>query len=195
MVALHLGLPTVLSGGLVLTSLTVMTGAMHEDGLADTADGLWGGFDSARRLEIMKDSHLGTYGMLALLIVTGLRWNAYALLLPSGILPIIAAACLSRAAMPCVMATLPHARNTGLSRSVGRPSKRVAGTGLLIATAISGLILGPVAIMCLVAALSTAALVGWTALKKINGQTGDILGATQQLSEITILGMLATLLT
>ncbi len=56
--------------------LAMMTGAMHEDGLADTVDGFWGGWTVQRRLEIMKDSHIGSYGVIALVLSLGLRWMA-----------------------------------------------------------------------------------------------------------------------
>jgi adenosylcobinamide-GDP ribazoletransferase len=65
-----------------LAAMIVVTGALHEDGLADTADGLWGGWTPARRLEIMRDSRLGTYGIVALIVVLGLRAS---LLLPLGL--------------------------------------------------------------------------------------------------------------
>ncbi|MFT7596440.1 MAG: adenosylcobinamide-GDP ribazoletransferase, partial [Paracoccaceae bacterium] len=80
--ALRLGLPASIAAGLVLGAQIMLTGAMHEDGLADTADGLWGGFNADRRLEIMKDSAIGTYGVLALILSLGLRWAALTLLLP-----------------------------------------------------------------------------------------------------------------
>ena len=82
--ALAFGLPPALAAGLVLAIQVIVTGAMHEDGLADSADGLWGGWTRARRLEIMRDSRIGTYGVLALVLVTGLRWAALtAIILPS----------------------------------------------------------------------------------------------------------------
>ena len=64
-IALMLGVPAPLTAGLALASLVIMTGAMHEDGLADSTDGLWGGWDKDRRLAIMKDSHIGAYGVIA----------------------------------------------------------------------------------------------------------------------------------
>lgn len=190
-----LGLPAVFGAGMVLAVLMLLTGAMHEDGLGDTADGFWGGFDPKRRLEIMKDSQTGTYGILALLIITGLRWSAYANLLPLGILPVIAAAALSRAGMPCLMSALPHARNFGLSHSVGRPDAPAAVLGLGVALLIAGLCVGAAAIAGLLVTLATAAGVGVLARIKIGGQTGDVLGAAQQLGETAILAALVLLLT
>ncbi|MDW3222415.1 MAG: adenosylcobinamide-GDP ribazoletransferase [Paracoccaceae bacterium] len=190
-----LGLPVEFAAGGVLATAILLTGAMHEDGLADTADGFWGGFDRAHRLEIMKDSHTGTYGILALLIVIGLRWVAYAALLPHGILPIVAGAVLSRAMMPCIMVWLPHARNIGLSKSVGMPRLPVVSLGLAVALVLASLCVGLPAISGQIAGLAVVLLVGWIAMRKISGQTGDVLGATQQLSELAILGVFVSQMT
>ena len=192
---LAMGVPAVFAAGVLLATLMLLTGAMHEDGLGDTADGFWGGFDRPRRLEIMKDSQTGTYGLLALLIVTGLRWSAYAALLPLGAWPVIAVAVLSRAPMPCLMAALPHARDFGLSHSVGRPDAPTAVLGLGIALFLAGLCVGGAAIGGLVSALLAAAAVGWLSKIKIDGQTGDVLGASQQMSEICALAALVLLMT
>ncbi|MFK7881419.1 adenosylcobinamide-GDP ribazoletransferase [Roseobacter sp.] len=190
-----LGLPTAFAAGVLLAALMLTTGGMHEDGLADTADGFWGGFDQKRRLEVMKDSHLGTYGLLALIIVTGLRWSAYATLLPLGLLPIVAVAALSRSAMPCLMIALPHARQTGLSHSVGRPGERPTILGLGTAFTLAAACVGAPALLGLLAALLIAACIGVLSHIKIKGQTGDVLGATQQISELGILACFIVVLT
>ncbi|ATG34840.1 MULTISPECIES: adenosylcobinamide-GDP ribazoletransferase [Phaeobacter] len=184
-ILLRAGLNPMLAAGIALLMQTLLTGAMHEDGLADTADGFWGGFTRERRLEIMKDSQIGTYGVLALILTIGLRWMAYAGLLAAGaVWALLPVAMLSRAMMPAVMAALPNARATGLSSAVGRPPWRNCGLGLAIATLAAVLILGwtawgPLLAMCVVTAVIAA-----TAQTKIGGQTGDVLGATQQLSEL-----------
>ncbi len=101
MVALWLGLSPGIAAAIVLGTQMMATGALHEDGLADSADGLWGGWDRARRLAIMKDSHIGTYGVLALVIVTLVRWSALTTLASTGTLwaPLLAAGAVSRAPM------------------------------------------------------------------------------------------------
>ncbi|MEC7259603.1 MAG: adenosylcobinamide-GDP ribazoletransferase, partial [Pseudomonadota bacterium] len=104
MLALHAGLPATVAAGLALVVHCAATGAMHEDGLADTLDGLWGGHTRERRLEIMKDSTVGAYGAIALVLSLGLRWALFAALLPVAPGAIVAAACLSRAGMPVLMA-------------------------------------------------------------------------------------------
>ena len=188
-IALWLGLPALLVAGLVLAALVIMTGAMHEDGLADSADGLWGGWDTARRLEIMKDSHIGAYGVIALVLSLGLRWHALALLIGAGFLwpALLITAMMSRAMMLPLMARLPHARDTGLSHSVGQPSVTTSRIGEGIAV-FAALILWQVSGLWLIAAaLLAATACALIAKSKIGGQTGDILGATQQVTEITLL--------
>ena len=165
-------------------------GGDHGDnGLADSADGLWGGWTRERRLEIMKDSRIGSYGVLALGIVGLLRWSALAFAFEAGALwaPVIAAAVLSRAPMAAVMAALPNARGVGLSAHQGRPGARVAGVGVALALAVALAAAGGAALMMALAAALAAAAVALTARAKIGGQTGDILGATQQMAEAACL--------
>ena len=191
-VAAHLiGLPNAIAALLSMTALTVLTGAMHEDGLADTADGLWGGWTPEARLDIMKDSHIGTYGVLALILTLGARWSALWLLFNIGAgtaaAALVAAAMLSRATMPSLMATLPHARSTGLSHSVGATTKAAAGIAWALAVIGSLLLTGGAAIWAVLWAGLVAYVVAMIARRKIGGQTGDVLGALQQVSEVTIL--------
>ena len=191
LIAFWLGLPPAVTALISLSFLTVLTGAMHEDGLADSADGLWGGWDRARRLEIMKDSHIGSYGVLALLFSFAARWAALWTLFDSGaglaFIGILAAATLSRAPLPALMATLPNARNTGLSHATGRPPARTAWLAIAIATGLAVLLLGFSGIGAIIWAGLAALSVALIARAKIGGQTGDILGACQQVTEITVL--------
>lgn len=188
--ALALGLGAWGAAGLVLAVQVMLSGAMHEDGLADTADGLWGGRTRARRLEIMRDSHVGAFGVVALVLGLGLRWGALAALLEAGAFgAVIAVAMVSRAVLPALMAGLPPARADGLAHGVGRAGWGGAAAALALALA-AGLALGGPAI--LIAALAggvVAAALGRLALDRIGGQTGDILGAAQQSAEIA--GLLA----
>lgn len=190
-----LGLSLGVAAGLAIASAVFLTGAMHEDGMADSADGLWGGWTPARRLEIMRDSHIGTYGVLALILVILLRFSAITLLINNfqlGIL--VAAAVLSRAAMPFVMTLLPHARDDGLSVQTGRPSGTTAAFGAVIALGLAWLSIGFVP---MVLAASACGLMIFGMMKiakaKIGGQTGDILGATQILCELCVLAIGTTL--
>lgn len=188
LLALGLGLPGAAAAGLVLAVQIVITGAMHEDGLADAADGLWGGWSRERRLEIMRDSAIGTYGVLALILSLGLRWVSLgALLAGGGIAPLIAAAAVSRGLMPALMTALPHARDDGLSRSVGAPGWPVSAVAAGLALAIALMAGGGAAIVPITLGCAGAALVALIARARIGGQTGDILGATQQAAETAML--------
>lgn len=187
--ALALGTPPGLAAGLALAVQISLTGGLHEDGLADSADGFWGGHDRARRLEIMKDSRIGSYGVIALVLGLGLRWFALALVFEAGSLfaPLVATASLSRATMAVLMAALPNARGSGLAETVGRPGQDTAllaaGVALAVGFAAAGwTMLAPLFWLTL-AAIGLAAL----AKAKIGGQTGDVLGCAQQVAEIAAL--------
>lgn len=189
LVAFWAGLTPALVAALALTALIAMTGAMHEDGLADSADGLWGGWTIERRLEIMKDSRIGTYGVLALGLSLLIRWAALTALFGHGQIlgPMVATAALSRAACPVLMAALPHARSTGLSHATGRASRQSAAVAAAIAALLCLLTMTwaglPALVVAGLATLGVCAL----AKAKVGGQTGDILGAGQQVTEIAVL--------
>ena len=182
-----LGLNAAIIAGFMLATSMIMTGAMHEDGLADCADGFWGGFDPARRLEIMKDSQIGTYGVLAIVIVTGLRWMALSAAISLGFSGVIAAAVLSRGVLPATMAMVAHARDTGLSHSVGRPTQQTAAISCGAAGLLALILIGFSAIGAAMITVSIAFGLTKLAKTKIGGQTGDVLGATQVLCETAIL--------
>jgi len=188
-IALWIGVPVAFSAGLMLATIIILTGAMHEDGLADTVDGFWGGWTVERRLEIMKDSHIGTYGVIALVLSLGLRWYGLSLLVGADWfwLPLIVIAMLSRSVMVAIMSRLPHARNTGLSHTVGRPSQATALIALILAGLAALFALQLVGAYLIFIALGAAFVCSVIAKAKIGGQTGDVLGATQQITEITLL--------
>ena len=192
-IAMWLGVDPMLAAGIYLAATVFMSGAMHEDGLADTADGFWGGWDPARRLEIMKDSSIGAYGVIALILSLITRWAAVWLLIDGGwwFFPLIAIETLSRSAMPALMHALPNARDTGLSQSQGRPDMATAGLAIAGASVLSLLMIGLTTIPLLI--FGTLAATGMTLLAKakIGGQTGDVLGATQQITAIVLLMVLA----
>lgn len=196
MAAVALGVPLGAAAALVLAVQAALTGGLHEDGLADTFDGLMGGRDKARRLEIMRDSRIGSFGALALVLVVLMRWSALVvvLALPLAVLVVAAAAALSRAGMAVVMHVLPPARDDGLARHVGRPTRAQAG----LAVAVALVLAAPASGLALPVLVGTCALVlgatGLWARARIGGQTGDILGASQQLTEAAVLCALAALL-
>lgn len=189
--ALAIGLPPWSVAGLCLGLLVLLTGAMHEDGLADCADGFWGGWTRERRLEIMRDSAIGAYGTLALILSIGLRWSALAALAGVGAgalaVGLSLSAMVSRVAMAALMAWLPAARQDGLAASVGAPPWRAVGLGAALALLVV-LALAPGAVVWLALTLALVTI-GWGAVarRKIGGRTGDVLGAGQQLCEIAAL--------
>lgn len=191
--ALWLGVTPGVTAALVLALSAMLTGGLHEDGLSDTADGLYGGWTRARRLEIMKDSRVGSYGVLALVLVTLARWSALTAILVYGghWAALVASGALSRAPMGLVMALLPNARGEGLSHATGRPSPATAASGLVLAVAIAAILTGWGAVPLLFAVLATTILLAFLALRKIGGQTGDVLGASQQLAEVACLAVLS----
>lgn len=197
--ALLIGLPASLAAIFALGAGVVLTGALHEDGLADMADGFGGGKDRERKLAIMRDSHIGSYGALALGLSLLARWAALATLAAASPLVVliaaIAAHAASRAALPALMTALPNARSDGLSAGVGRidpVTARIAG-GLGLVFLLPGGFAFAFITAVLVVAL--AFLIARLALSQIGGQTGDVLGAAQQIGEIAVLATAAAILT
>ena len=188
--ALAAGLPVGWAAALVLAVQAAATGGLHEDGLADTFDGLMGGRDVARRLEIMRDSRIGSFGALALMLVVLARWSALVVLLPVAPWAVIAVAAVSRAGMPLLMRALPAARPGGLSAMVGQPSARHVALTLGVAGVLA-VPLGWPALALVPGLLAVWLGLGLWARARIGGQTGDILGASQQLAETAALGLLA----
>jgi len=194
---LWLDLPP-LAAGLLAVGLGILaTGALHEDGLADTADGFGGGVGPLRKLEIMRDSRLGSYGALALILSVGLRAAALDGLARPAVAAaaLVAAHGLSRAVFPLLLSALPPARGDGLAAGAGQPAADAAVLALALGGALALLALGPgpglVAI--LVAALVTLAVAA-LARAQIGGHTGDVLGAAQQSLEVAVLLTAAALL-
>ncbi|MEQ6204132.1 adenosylcobinamide-GDP ribazoletransferase [Sulfitobacter sp. HNIBRBA2951] len=194
MVALAVGLPVLAASVLALAAMILITGAMHEDGLADVCDGFWGGFTPERRLEIMRDSQIGTYGVLGLIVVFALRLSAVTALLATQPAALIAAAALSRGMMPAVMAGLDAARRDGLAQSVGRPSLALAVIALAIGDVVAIICLGTPALVGIGMAAAVVLGLALLAKAKIGGQSGDVLGAAQQLSEAAVLLSAAAML-
>ncbi len=189
-VATSLDLPPAVAAVLAVGTMVLATGALHEDGLADMADGFGGGRDREQVLVIMHDSRIGAYGVLALMLVIGLRILCVAELHGAftAALALIAAAAGSRALLPLVLHYVPPARPDGLGHDAGRPGRRM----LVDASAVgAGLVLIGLGPFGGVLAGLAAAMVAWVianlALRRIGGQTGDVLGAIQQATEATIL--------
>jgi adenosylcobinamide-GDP ribazoletransferase len=189
-----LGLPPLVSGLVAVAATILFTGAFHEDGLADTADGFGAAAERARRLEIMRDSRTGTYGALALILSVDLRAAALAAIAGAGAGPgavavaLISAHALARALLPAVMAWTPLARSDGLAAEAGRPEPAQAwfALGLGALTALILLDFGTAVAAMAAAGLAAGALV-LLARARIGGYTGDVLGAIEQFGEVAVL--------
>jgi adenosylcobinamide-GDP ribazoletransferase len=188
------GAPTFFAATMAVALLVIITGAMSEDAVADAADGLFGGQTIEQRLEIMKDSRHGTYGVCAIVLLLGARIAAVG----SVTSPLEAAAILltppliGRSGALWLSLALPAARSGGAAATAGQVSQRSFLIGLAVAAIVSFATAGfAVGILGLIAAFALGALVawGWTILcrRLIGGQTGDLIGALQALLEIAAL--------
>jgi adenosylcobinamide-GDP ribazoletransferase len=183
---------------LAMVATIALTGAFHEDGLADTADGLGGGWDKAKILAIMKDSRVGSYGVIAIVLAL---LGKFALLasLPAGkvAVALVAGHAVSRFCAVSLMATMDYARDDEASKA--RPvASRLGAGALLVALLFASLplvLLSPQQIASAIALAALATL--WLAAKCrrwLGGYTGDCLGAVQQVAEIAFyLGLAATI--
>ena len=180
----RLVLPPSIAALLAITATLLATGALHEDGLADTADGFGGGATPQRKLDIMRDSRIGSYGALALMLSLALRVTAIATLASPamGAYALIAAGALGRLAMLVPLWRLTPARQTGLGAALGRPAARTLIIGLVCAAPFA--VPAPATML---AALGAGAIMTGLARRQIGGYTGDVLGATEQLAEAAIL--------
>lgn len=197
------GLPDYFCAAAAMGCAALVSGALHEDGLSDVADGFGGGHSREQRLEIMRDSRIGAYGALALGIVIMARASLYVALLEmppwDTVILIACAAAFSRSLIVDLMWATRPARSDGLSVLVGRPSRNTTLFALFLggigAGAAASYVLAPEAgIGALIAGGVMLALVRALAMRKIGGQTGDVCGAAQVLCEIAMLATYAATL-
>ena len=188
--------PTSVAATLAVVVGLLITGAFHEDGLADIADAFGGGWTVERRLEILKDSRHGTYGVAALTSSIVVRVVSAAAVTGSAALlaGFVAAHVLGRSASVVAMRLAPPARQSGLGVDAARelrlvPTALGIATGLAITSALTG---WWVAVLVPVAVVATAAVVA-LAVRKIGGLAGDVLGAVEQVVECAVLVAVAGL--
>jgi adenosylcobinamide-GDP ribazoletransferase len=196
LLAAGLGLPPALAAGVALAAQVLLTGALHEDGLADVADGLGAGRDRVRTLAVMRDSRIGSFGVLALTGSLGLRWAALAALADpyAAGAGLLAAAAASRAGAAALL-LLPPARADGQGAFAGRPAVALVWIAIGWAALLALLALpAGAALAGLTTAAIAAALVAALAWQRLAGQTGDVLGAAQQAGETAFLLALAAAL-
>ncbi|TPN81504.1 adenosylcobinamide-GDP ribazoletransferase [Mesorhizobium sp. CU2] len=185
----RLGLASGPASALTLAATMLATGCLHEDGLSDIADGFWGGRTRDRKLEIMRDSRIGAYGAAALGASLLIRWSALSELAGPGhvFLALLAAHAASRGLFGAFMHLLPPARADGLSAGAGSVTAETAIIGAALgAVALLALGLGGAIVALILLALLFAAFRA-LCLSQIGGQTGDTIGALQQLGEIAVL--------
>ncbi len=194
-----LSLPPFFAATLGVIAGVIITGAMSEDALADSMDGLFGGQNVERRLEIMKDSRHGTYGVCAIVLLLAARITALGSV--AAIHPLVAggiwmaAMVLSRSFSLWLTVELSPARADGASAAAGRVGKRVFGIGMGLAVLIGFLFGAPAAsFLAIILAVLAAGLVaiGWTIVcrRLVGGQTGDLIGALQALIEVAVIAVL-----
>jgi adenosylcobinamide-GDP ribazoletransferase len=189
-VAMWIGVPPVVAAALAVAVTVVFTGGLHEDGLADMADSL-GGATTERRLEIMDDSRVGTYGAIAVVFSILIRVAAVSAIAATGAFraafALVAAEAVSRAALVRLWHDLPAARAGGLSSDTGPPDQNAMLVALAIAAVIAivagvpAIGLWPTILAAALAALAAFVMIRLTA-RTIGGRTGDTLGACQQVT-------------
>ena len=189
-VAYWIGLGPRLSAVLALLVLMVVTGALHDDGLADVADGLGVHGARERKLEAMRDSRIGAFGVIALVLGLSARIGALAAIGSPELvlLAMVAAGALSRSLIVIAMRMMPNARQDGLGARAGTPDFAEAMVALLIGLAITIAMLFPWAwVLALVFGAIAVVLMALVARRAFGGQTGDVLGAIQIVAEIGVL--------
>lgn len=182
-------LPDGVSAALIIASAIAITGALHLDGLADAADGLLGGRTPARRLEIMRDPSIGTFGAAVIGSSMLVRWAAIAALIsPARIPAIVIAPLIGRTAVLLLIRAFPYGREQGLGSGfsgVGWPS---VIAGHLFAAAAVFVLLGPWGLLAMAAALAIVWSLGWWASRRLGGGlTGDVYGAASEIAEVVAL--------
>ena len=189
-----LGLPVFVTALFTVVTMIIATGGLHEDGLSDLADGVWGGPDPQQRLSIMSDSRIGAYGTIALIASVGSRTAAIAAISdPTLILGALVATCaVSRGMMPIIMTVSRPAKGDGLGASAGTPAKSACVVSLLLAFTITMLSAPGGWLICMIAAAMGTLLVSWLAHRALGGYTGDTIGASQQLAEMFALAIIAS---
>ncbi len=185
----HALLPAAPAAVLAVAVAALITGAFHHDGLADMADAFGGGWTVEQRLDIMKDSRLGTYGTAALILAFATEISVLASLEPAdGAVAVIAAHCLSRALAVAAMRLAPPV-NAGLGAAYAEDLGWLA-TAMAVAFGVGVTALAFAdwpAVVAIVAAIAAAVAVVLLAIRKIGGVTGDVLGAVQQMASLAVL--------
>ena len=178
--------PPLVAGIVTLFVWVALTGGLHLDGLADCCDGLFASASPAHRLEIMKDPHVGAFGVIGLILILFLKAAALTSLTPVSSFGILLAASLSRW---CILPAglFPLARPSGMGADFAAGFQRSFIIWAAIIPLTLAILLGPRGILSSVAGLGAAALVLWLSKSQIGGVTGDVFGLVVEIVEAVIL--------
>ena len=188
-------LPIQLAAALSLAAGTILTGAIHIDGLADFADGVFGGRNAQDRLRIMKLPDVGAFGVAAVGLIVLIDWAAISSMATANIWVIFAVVGLmSRTAPLVVMATTSYVSPGGLGRSYSTLSRSKLLSAILVALAVAFVAGGWLALAAGLAGLAAAFVVGLVANRRLGGATGDIYGAAVEVTYAVCLVAAAAIL-
>ena len=183
---------------ITIGAIILLTGGLHEDGLADTADGFGINKNPEGKINIMRDSQIGVYGTLALIIAISVKAVALSELINKDqffacVIALIVSGALSRSTIVGIAFFLEKASETGLASVAGKPRATVVGICFLISILLCIFLLPLTKVLAaILLSIVTTVVIGFLSKKQINGYTGDILGAAQMLSETALLIYLAT---
>ena len=182
-------LPTEVVGALLVAALLVLTRAIHTEGFLDACDGLFGGYSRAKRLEILRDTHVGAFAVVGGATLLLVKWTLL-VGIPDGARAglLVVFPCLSRFGMVTTMAAFGYVREKGLGTAFQAGTSRWQVVfGLATAAAAGGLLLGPAGLLLLGAAIAVSLGLGWWISRMLGGMTGDTYGAVNELAEVTVL--------
>lgn len=193
-VARHV-MPAPVVGTLLVTALMMMTRALHTEGFLDACDALFGGFSTAKRLEILRDSHVGAYAVVGGICLLLLKWTLLTDM-PEGLRPalLLLFPCLSRCGMLTTMAAFPYVRQqgTGTSFQAGARGRQIA-FGVATAAAAGVLLQGVAGLVLLATTLIFSLALGRWMTRLLGGMTGDTYGAVNEVAEVIVLLQATTL--
>ena len=182
-------LPTPVVGALLVVALLVLTRAIHTEGFLDSCDGLFGGYSPARRLEILRDTHVGAFAVAGGVSLLLLKWSLLSGIpdeVRAGLLTVFP--CLSRFGMLSTMAAFPYAREQGMGTAFQAGASRWhIALGFVTAAVAAGVLLGVTGLFVLGAAIAVSLALGFWISRMLGGMTGDAYGAVNELAEVTVL--------
>ena len=188
-IVLREALPPLVVSALLVAGLLVLTRAIHTEGFLDSCDGLFGGYDRARRLEILRDPHVGAFAVIGGTSLLLLKWSLIAGIPDEERTALLVLfPCLSRFAMLAAMGAFPYPREQGLGTSFqsGRRRWQMA-FGFATAATAGGLLIGLAGLVLLGVAVAAALAIGAWVTRLLGGMTGDTYGAVNEIAEVAVL--------